>query len=83
MNICVSCKQDFAGVRDFDSHRVGKHAYTFMEGLRIGKEDGRRCLAPDELVINGWKQNTRGRWVHAREGRRRVVFAPERVRVGG
>ena len=78
MNFCVACKQDFAGVRDFDSHRVGKHGYTHWEA-----DDGRRCLAPDEMVSDGWKQNSAGRWVHAREARRRVVFVPERVRVAG
>ena len=66
LNGCGSCSLDFAGVRDFDSHRVGNHAYTITEGLLLGKEDGRRCLAPSELLEQGWKQNTSGRWVHPR-----------------
>jgi hypothetical protein len=75
MNQCGACSEDFAGVRDFDSHRVGKHDYLWS----LDQEDGRRCLHPSEMIEAGWKQNTYGRWVHARQARRRVVFAPERV----
>jgi len=81
MNVCASCSADFAGLRDHDSHRVGTHNYTITEGLRMEppREDGRRCLTVGEMLEDGWKQNTAGRWVHPREARRRVVIAPERV----
>lgn len=82
MNVCSECGQDFAGVRDFDSHRVGVHGYTYWEGLRREppRLNGRRCLAPQEMIEEGWAQNEFGRWVHPREARRRVVSAPRRVR---
>lgn len=82
MNQCAACSEDFAGVRDFDSHRVGKHDYTFQEGAAMEppRYNGRRCLAPQEMIEDGWAKNELGRWVHAREARRRVVSAPRRVR---
>lgn len=82
MNQCSNCQQDFAGSRDFDSHRVGTHAYTFWEGQHLDppRADGRRCLSTQELLEDGWAQNEFGRWVHPREARRRVVSAPRRVR---
>lgn len=54
MNICRNCDQDFVTVEAFDEHRVGVHAYTFAEGLKLGVEDGRRCLDVDELAGMGW-----------------------------
>lgn len=81
MNVCGACNQDFAATRDFDSHRLGKHAYTYWEGTRLdpSREDGRRCLSRVEMLEDGWAQNELGRWVHPREARRRIVTAPPRV----
>jgi len=64
VNLCRRCKQDFGSVSAFDAHRVGKHAYTFQEGLAMEpvRWDGRRCLGTDELETLGWHQDTHGRW---------------------
>jgi hypothetical protein len=75
MNLCRSCGQDFSSVRAFDTHRVGKHAYTYPGGLAMDpmREDGRRCLRPDEFSAAGLRQNAKGRWElaqHADRARR-------------
>ena len=74
-NGCRACGHDFAGVGYFVAHRVGKHDYTFREGLRMDPplEDGRRCLSAEEMLAKGWQRNTRGRWFSptAAEGMRR------------
>ncbi len=64
MTECVACGLFFAGTSAFDAHRVGKHAYTFSEGLRMEpvREDGRRCLHPSEMAEVGMELDTRGRW---------------------
>jgi hypothetical protein len=64
LNLCVTCGLDFGSVSAFDAHRVGKHAYTFIEGMRMDppREDGRRCLSLDELQERGWAEDSRGRW---------------------
>ena len=64
MNLCGGCGLDFGSVSGFDAHRVGRHAYTYLQGLDQTPpvEDGRRCLDPDELAERGWRQDTRGRW---------------------
>ena len=64
MNLCRSCGQDFASVSAFDLHRVGKHAITYAEGLRMqpAREDGRRCLDEDELGAAGMELDQRDRW---------------------
>jgi hypothetical protein len=64
MNLCRECREDFGSVGAFDAHRVGKHAYTFLEGIRMAPavEDGRRCLGIDELAEQGWKKDGTGRW---------------------
>jgi hypothetical protein len=62
LNLCCACWQDFGSVELFDRHRVGKHAYSFVEGLEMGLEDGRRCLDPTEMEGVGWRLNSRGRW---------------------
>lgn len=64
MNVCNSCGEDFGSVGAFNRHRVGKHEYTFAEGLRMDpvREDGRRCLATSEMTENGWNRDSRGRW---------------------
>ena len=51
MTECAACGLFFSGTSSFDAHRVGRHAYTFSEGLRLDplREDGRRCLHPSEM----------------------------------
>lgn len=63
-NQCGPCGLDFSSLRAFDTHHVGKHAYTHEEGLAMNppRQDGRRCLTVDELRAAGFSQNTRGRW---------------------
>lgn len=76
MNLCRTCGLDFAGIKDFDSHRVGVHAYTYWEGLKMDppREDGRRCLSSSEMSAQGWALNRHGRW------RRRQRKAPVNLR---
>jgi hypothetical protein len=64
MNLCRECRKDFGSLSAFDAHRVGKHAYTFGEGLRCDPplEDGRRCLDTAELEEAGWSRDPFGRW---------------------
>jgi hypothetical protein len=62
LNLCCACGEDFGSVELFDRHRVGKHAYTFAEGLEMGLEAGRRCLDRSEMESAGWRLNSRGRW---------------------
>jgi hypothetical protein len=61
LNVCSSCRLDFASVAAFDAHRRGRHAYLWAPD----QPNGRRCLTVDELVDRGWRQDTRGRWVTA------------------
>lgn len=62
----------------FDRHRVGKHEYTYAEGLKLEppREDGRRCMTVDEMQATGMELNGRGRW-HIAEAteRSRAHFA--------
>jgi hypothetical protein len=65
VNVCGACGLDFGSVRAFDAHRVGVHAYTYPEGLRMTppRDNGRRCLTSDELsALPGFARNARGRW---------------------
>ena len=62
MNLCSGCGEDFGSVQAFDKHRVGKHAYTFTQGLDNDVEDGRRCLDLDEYEEAGLVKNKRGTW---------------------
>jgi hypothetical protein len=62
VNLCTACRRDFSSVAAFDRHRTGKHAYDFVEGLRLGFEDGRRCLDADEMRVSGMALDQRGRW---------------------
>jgi hypothetical protein len=68
VNLCAACGLEFTGVRDFDSHRVGVHAYTFVQGLWLdpSREDGRRCLDAKEMIAAGWFLDRHGRWSHPR-----------------
>lgn len=69
MNYCTTCKEDFASVRAFDRHRVGKHEYLYSEGLKMNppREDGRRCLGIDEMDEHGLARDGKGRWCVAAE----------------
>jgi hypothetical protein len=64
VNLCRACGLDFGSVSAFDAHRVGRHEYTFSEGLSLDapREDGRRCLSVEELEAKSWGQDSRGRW---------------------
>jgi hypothetical protein len=66
MNLCRACGRDFASTRAFDAHRIGRHAYTYAEGLQVRppRADGRRCLTLDEMQGFGWERDRWGRWVH-------------------
>jgi hypothetical protein len=72
VNACVPCGEDFSSVRLFDRHRVGLHEFTLSEGLRMDppREDGRRCLATDEMAALGWERNARGQWFDPVDARR-------------
>ena len=63
-NYCRSCNTDFASVSAFDRHRIGVHEYLYADGLRMDptKEDGRRCLTPEEMVSAAMERDDRGRW---------------------
>jgi hypothetical protein len=63
-NLCGACGEDFCSVRAFDDHRVGHHAYTYSEGVRMQpmREDGRRCLDADELAALGYRRDEAGAW---------------------
>lgn len=65
LNYCRGCSQDFGSVELFDRHRVGKHDYTYIEGLQMKPRriDGRRCLSVEEMVEKGWTLGMRGRWM--------------------
>jgi hypothetical protein len=58
------CGQVFASLSAFGRHRVGVHAYTLSEGLRMEppREDGRRCLDTEEMEALGWRRDSRGIW---------------------
>jgi hypothetical protein len=78
VNLCTACGEDFGGVELFDRHRVGRHAYTFAEGLQRGLEDGRRCLNEGEMLEAGWRLNGRRSWVDpARNPAGRLRPTPE------
>ena len=61
LNYCRSCNTDFASVAAFDRHRTGVREYLFAEGLLLEppREDGRRCLAPEEMEGRGWRSTPR------------------------
>jgi hypothetical protein len=62
--LCSACGQDFGGVRAFDLHRVGKHAYSYS----AKHPDGRRCLNEQEMQERGMYLNESGRWSQPRNG---------------
>ena len=56
--------QLFSSVEGFDRHRVGKHEYTYSEGLKFDPpvEDGRRCLYVHEMEGLGLSLDKNNRW---------------------
>lgn len=62
LNFCRSCGFDFTSTTYFDRHRIGVHAYTYAEGLRMDppREDGRRCMDADELHVSGLRRVVEG-----------------------
>jgi hypothetical protein len=63
-NLCCACNTDFSSVSAFDKHRIGKHAYTYSQGLKFDRpaEDGRRCMDDGEMVAAGMELDARDRW---------------------
>jgi len=77
VNLCSGCGSDFTSLELFDAHRVGRHEYTYSEGVKMEpiREDGRRCLARWEMTERGWVQDMYGRWLNpARAQRARDTF---------
>lgn len=74
-NLCTTCDKDFGSVSAFDAHRVGTHAYTYSEGVKMDpiREDGRRCLTTEEMESGAYgyrhsfSLNSRGIWSLTRD----------------
>jgi hypothetical protein len=82
MNTCGACGEDFGSLTAFDAHRVGRHDFTYTEGLamRPPREDGRRCLTVAEMNAEGFTRNRRGRWSKENallDARRRLGVDPQ------
>jgi hypothetical protein len=75
-NFARCCGRDFVSVRAFDTHRVGVHAYTFAEGMALEppREDGRRCMADEELIEAGLARMTEEEMRASARQRGRVEF---------
>lgn len=68
LNGCGMCGRDFSGVRYFDAHRIGSHAYDFSaEHL-----DGRRCADDEELLALGIRPMTTAELLASRRTRARA-----------
>lgn len=80
MNLCVACGLDFGSVKAFDRHRVGTHEYTYSEGAKLGRDDGRRCLSEDE--IESLRDKDSGAYIFARTflGRWTIALSLEAAR---
>ena len=78
-SFCASCGRDFSGDSMFDRHRVGKHAYTYSEGLALEppREDGRRCLDAEEMRELGWRTLSDDEMRATRTHRARAGFGVE------
>jgi hypothetical protein len=78
VNACGACGLDFTSVTAFDAHRVGRHAYTFKQGLAMepSREDGRRCLGPgDPEFDERFAPGRAGRWSLVKDlGKPRPAF---------
>ena len=65
-NFCASCGEDFASVRAFDRHRVGRHDVLWS----LDNEGGRRCLDSVEMEAAGMAPGGRRRWEIVAEAER-------------
>ena len=86
MNWCDSCRQDFGGVISFDAHRVGKHEFTYLQGLDMDppREDGRRCLDINELETSPeWTLGSTGRWSLTKNVERGAALASQNRKIRG
>jgi hypothetical protein len=79
LSFCTGCGYDFSGDNMFDKHRIGVHAYTYNEGLKLDpiKEDGRRCMTRDEMLKKGWRPLTDEEMSSSHRDRPRVGFGIE------
>jgi hypothetical protein len=76
-NGCSACGADFSKLSYFDQHRVGVHAFTFSEGLKLDppRDDGRRCLDAEEMLAAGLSLDANGRWTNeAKTAATRAAF---------
>ncbi|SRR5580765_2275242 len=76
---CTSCGRDFSGDKLFDRHRIGKHEYTYSEGLNSipPLEDGRRCMTTDEMLEAGMRPMTETEMNETARHRHRIGFNVE------
>jgi hypothetical protein len=84
-NVCRGCGLAFSSLEIFDRHRIGRHAYSYADGLNLDPalEDGRRCLDENEMLARGWVRDGRGRWTDpARSGRAAERLAKPCVGLG-
>jgi hypothetical protein len=67
---------DFAGDSYFDKHRIGTHAYTYLEGLKFNPpvEDGRRCMSLEEMRKVGMRPMTEQEMQKSGRHKHRVGF---------
>jgi hypothetical protein len=64
VNYCTSSDQDFSSVAALDRHRIGKHEYSHVEGLRsslLARTPG-ACMSVDAMNAVGHGAQPRGRW---------------------
>jgi len=68
--LCSVCCEDFGSTSAFDAHFTGKIAYSYREGLAMDppREDGLRCLDPEEMRAKKMHKDSRGRWRRGDQG---------------
>src|SRR5262245_66473070 len=76
---CTTCGRDFSGDWMFDAHRVGVFDYRYGEGLKMDppREDGRRCMDPEEMQERGWRPMTDEEMRASRRDKHRAGFGVE------
>lgn len=79
MNLRRSCSTDFSSVAAFDRHGTGTHEYTSLEGVQLGREDGRRCMDDDEMMGVGMELDSRGRWRIIPSASQEAFYAASKV----
>jgi hypothetical protein len=79
LSYCTTCGRDFSGDRMFDRHRTGTHEYLYSEGLKMEpmREDGRRCMTPDEMLEKGWRPMSEDELLASKRDRKRAGFGVE------